>query len=428
MRHYTNKKYNTIAKYALLVIAASLLMVILIFRFGTLLNILGKIMQVLMPVIWGFVLAFLLNPIMKNLEKFMYKYMFKKKKRSKLVRAVSVTLTCIIFVTLLTGLLYVVIPELVRSVTTIFENITDWAAQISNWITKLFKDNEELQHKLQDKLSSYTNDLTALFTTLQPLLENIQSGALGFLSFIKNFFLGFIVSIYLLASKEVLLAQIKKILLANFRKRTCEKVFTISSQANKIFSGFLIGKIIDSIIIGIITFILMTILDMPYVIMISVIVGVTNIIPFFGPFIGAIPSAMLILLSSGSLKELVIFAVMILAIQQFDGNILGPSILGSSTGLPAIWVLISLFIGGGLFGFAGMVLAVPTCAVIYDLTRTAVANKLREKKLPTATEDYIGDVEHLYKKPAASQKPLTLEQLAEIEIPSSDEVNEANKN
>lgn len=428
MRHYTNKKYNTIAKYALLVIAASLLMVILIFRFGTLLNILGKIMQVLMPVIWGFVLAFLLNPIMKTLEKFMYKYMFKKKKRSKLVRAVSVTLTCIIFVTLLTGLLYVVIPELVRSVTTIFENITDWAAQISNWITKLFKDNEELQHKLQDKLSSYTNDLTALFTTLQPLLENIQSGALGFLSFIKNFFLGFIVSIYLLASKEVLLAQIKKILLANFRKRTCEKVFTISSQANKIFSGFLIGKIIDSIIIGIITFILMTILDMPYVIMISVIVGVTNIIPFFGPFIGAIPSAMLILLSSGSLKELVIFAVMILAIQQFDGNILGPSILGSSTGLPAIWVLISLFIGGGLFGFAGMVLAVPTCAVIYDLTRTAVANKLREKKLPTATEDYIGDVEHLYKKPAASQKPLTLEQLAEIEIPSSDEVNEANKN
>lgn len=428
MRHYTNKKYNTIAKYALLVIAASLLMVILIFRFGTLLNILGKIMQVLMPVIWGFVLAFLLNPITKTLEKFMYKYMFKKKKRSKLVRAVSVTLTCIIFVTLLTGLLYVVIPELVRSVTTIFENITDWAAQISNWITKLFKDNEELQHKLQDKLSSYTNDLTALFTTLQPLLENIQSGALGFLSFIKNFFLGFIVSIYLLASKEVLLAQIKKILLANFRKRTCEKVFTISSQANKIFSGFLIGKIIDSIIIGIITFILMTILDMPYVIMISVIVGVTNIIPFFGPFIGAIPSAMLILLSSGSLKELVIFAVMILAIQQFDGNILGPSILGSSTGLPAIWVLISLFIGGGLFGFAGMVLAVPTCAVIYDLTRTAVANKLREKKLPTATEDYIGDVEHLYKKPAASQKPLTLEQLAEIEIPSSDEVNEANKN
>lgn len=428
MKHYTNKKYNTIAKYALLVIAASLLMVITIFRFGTLLRIFNEIIRVLMPAIWGFVLAFLLNPIMKTLERFMYKYIFKKKKRSKLVRTISVALTCLIFVALVVGLLYVVIPELVRSITTIFDNISGWADQISNWITKLFKNNEEIQQTLIDKLKVYTNDLTALFTTLQPLLENIQSGAIGFLSFIKNFFLGFIVSIYLLASKETLLAQIKKILLAVFSKRSCEKIFGISSQANKIFSGFLIGKIIDSVIIGIITFILMTILKMPYTIMISVIVGVTNIIPFFGPFIGAIPSAMLILLSSNSLKEVVIFSVMILAIQQFDGNILGPSILGSSTGLPAIWVLISIFIGGGLFGFPGMVLAVPTCAVIYDLTRTAVADKLRSKKLPTATDDYIGDVEHLYKRPHPDKKPLTPEELAAIDIPAADLVNEAKNN
>lgn len=425
MKLYTNKRYNTLAKYVLLIIAITMLMILAIINIRGIKASLGELLRVLSPVIWGFVIAFLLNPIMKNLEKFMYRYIFKKKSRSKLVRTISITVTCIVFVTMIAGLLYVIIPELINSVTTIFDNITIWAEQISTWITKLFKNNTKIQDALLKKLNDYTKDLTSIFTTLKPVIENIQSGAIGFLSFVKNFLLGFIVSVYLLASKETLIAQAKKIIIACFKKPTCERIFSISSQTNKVFSGFLIGKIIDSIIIGLITFILMTILQMPYTIMISVIVGVTNIVPFFGPFIGAIPSAMLILLSSGSLKEVVIFSIMILCIQQFDGNILGPSILGSSTGLPAIWVLISLFVGGGLFGFAGMVLAVPTCAVIYDLTRTYVSNRLKAKKMPVATADYIGDVGHLYKKPTAPKKPLTPDELEKIEIPSADEVNEA---
>lgn len=425
MKLYTNKRYNTLAKYVLLIIAITMLMILAIINIRGIKAYLGELLRVLSPVIWGFVIAFLLNPVMKNLEKFMYRYIFKKKSRSKLVRTISITVTCIVFVAMIAGLLYVVIPELINSVTTIFDNITIWAEQISTWITKLFKNNAKIQDALLKKLSDYTKDLTSIFTTLKPVIENIQSGAIGFLSFVKNFLLGFIVSVYLLASKETLIAQTKKIVIACFRKPTCERIFSISSQANKVFSGFLIGKIIDSIIIGLITFVFMTILRMPYTIMISVIVGVTNIVPFFGPFIGAIPSAMLILLSSGSFKEVVIFSIMILCIQQFDGNILGPSILGSSTGLPAIWVLISLFVGGGLFGFAGMVLAVPTCAVIYDLTRTYVSNRLKAKKMPVATADYIGDVGHLYKKPKPPKKPLTPEELEKIEIPSADEVNEA---
>lgn len=425
MKLYTNKRYNTIAKYVLLIIAITMLMILAIINIRGIKASVGELLRVLSPVIWGFVIAFLLNPIMKNLEKFLYRYIFKKKSRSKLVRTISITVTCIVFVTMIAGLLYVVIPELINSVTTIFDNITIWAEQISTWITKLFKNNAKIQDALLKKLNDYTKDLTSIFTTLKPVIENIQSGAIGFLSFVKNFLLGFIVSVYLLASKETLIAQAKKIIIACFKKPTCERIFSISSQTNKVFSGFLIGKIIDSIIIGLITFILMTILQMPYTIMISVIVGVTNIVPFFGPFIGAIPSAMLILLSSGSFKEVVIFSIMILCIQQFDGNILGPSILGSSTGLPAIWVLISLFVGGGLFGFAGMVLAVPTCAVIYDLTRTYVSNRLKAKKMPVATADYIGDVGHLYKKPTAPKKPLTPDELEKIEIPSADEVNEA---
>lgn len=425
MNNYTNKKYNTIVKYALLVVGLSLLMIVTVLKMNSIMNAVDKILAVLSPVIWGCVIAFLLNPIMKQLERFFFRFIFKKQNHKKFVRFISLSLSCILFVAIISGLLYIVIPEIINSITTIFENIAVWVEQLTGWVTKLFKNNKDIQDKLISKINTYSNDFSALFDTVKPIIENIQSGAIGFLSFVKNFLLGFIVSIYILASKERHLGQIRKIILAYFKRKTCERIFTISSQANKVFTGFIIGKIIDSAIIGVITFICMTILDMPYIIMISVIVGVTNIIPFFGPFIGAIPSALLILLSSGSLKEVIIFCVMILAIQQFDGNILGPSILGNSTGLPAIWVLISLFVGGGLFGFAGMVLAVPTCAVIYDLSKTAVSQKLRIKKLPVETEEYSGDIKHFYKPKKSSKKPLTAEELAAIEIPSCEQTNEA---
>lgn len=426
MKIYKNKKYNTIVLYAILVIAISALMIVAIFKFNSLVKILSEIVRVMMPVIWGIVIAFLLNPIMKLSEKFLYRFVFKKRqKRSKLVRTISLLFTCILFIALVTGLLYILIPELISSITNIFDNVTIWTEQVSNWITELFKNNQNIQNILLDKLKDYTNDINNLITTFKPVLDNIQSGAIELLSFIKNFLLGFIISIYLLASKETLFAQIKKVLFATRKKEKCEKIFSLSSQINRVFSGFLIGKIIDSVIIGIITFIVMTILDLPYIVMISVIVGVTNVIPFFGPFIGAIPSALLVLLSSGSVKEVVIFCIMILLIQQFDGNILGPAILGSSTGLPAVWVLISILIGGGLFGFVGMVLAVPTCAVIYDLARTSIQNNLSKKKMPVETDDYYENVEHFYSKSNISKTQITPEMLNEMEIPSAEEVNEA---
>lgn len=426
MKYFKNKRYNAIVMYAVLLIIVCALILVAIFRFDGLVKILGEIVKVLMPVILGIVIAFLLNPLMMIIEKFLYRFVFKKKKkRSKLVRTISLTITCILFIAFVSGLLYVIIPEIINSITTIFDNVSVWADQISKWITELFKNNQNIQNILLEKLKEYTKDINNLITTFKPVLDNIQSGAIGVLSFIKNFLLGFIISIYLLASKENLFAQIKKIVIATNKKEKSEKIFSLSAQINRVFSGFLIGKIIDSLIIGIITFVVMTILDLPYIVMISVIVGVTNVIPFFGPFIGAIPSALLVLLSSGSLKEVIIFSIMILAIQQFDGNILGPAILGSSTGLPAVWVLISILIGGGLFGFTGMVLAVPTCAVIYDLTRTSIESKLAKKKLPVKTGDYFNDISHLYSTPTKGRKAITPEALTEIEIPSADEVNEA---
>ena len=225
----------------------------------------------------------------------------------------------------------------------------------------------------------------------------------------------------MLCSKEKLLAQFKKIIIAVTKKRTCEKVMAGFEQANSVFSGFITGKIIDSIIIGLICFIVLTIMSMPYATMISVMIGITNIIPFFGPLIGAVPTSLLILLVDP--KKFIIFVVFVVVLQQFDGNILGPKILGDSTGLPGFWVLMSLILFGGIFGFGGMILAVPTTALLYSFIRGSVEEKLRNKKLPTSTDYYMKDVQHLYKKPP-ERTPLTAEELLALDIPSIDEVNE----
>jgi predicted PurR-regulated permease PerM len=256
---------------------------------------------------------------------------------------------------------------------------------------------------------------------MQPMLEDLVSGAWGVVTFLKDFLLGFIVSLYMLCNKETLLAQIKKSIISLTKKKTCSKIMSVASQANKVFSGFIMGKIIDSIIIGLLCFIGLTLMNMPYNILIAVIVGVTNIIPFFGPLIGAVPSTFLMLIVDP--KKAILLAVFILILQQFDGNILGPKILGDSTGLPGFWVLVSLIICGGLFGFIGMVLAVPVFALLYSFTRSFVENRLRRKKLPVTTEYYKQDIEHLYAKPD-KKKPMTAQELEEMVIPSADEVNE----
>ena len=232
------------------------------------------------------------------------------------------------------------------------------------------------------------------------------------------------ISVYLLARKESFAKQSKKILYAILPETPYRRTLRAVAEADRIFSGFVRGKLLDSLIIGILCFICCSIFKFPYTPIISVFVGVTNIIPIFGPFLGAIPSAFLILLVSP--KQCLYFILFIIALQQFDGNILGPKILGDSTGLPGFWVLVSLFFFGNLFGFIGMVIAVPTFALLYTFTRESVVQRLRKKKLPVDTDYYMEDVEHLYKK-NEKRIPLTPEQLDAMVIPSADEVNEVNR-
>lgn len=419
MKIVPNKKYNTVALYAALVIAANVLLIVAILKFDAIASVFGTLMSVLSPVIWGLIIAFLMNPIMVNTEK-----LFKKKKEGssgKLMRAFSVTIASLVFLGIVVGLLVIVVPELVESIKNLFNNMGDLRNKLENWIKNTFSNYPSLVETATEKIDAFTKDASVIFEKIQPMMDDLVSGAWDVLSFIKDFVLGFIVSIYMLCNKETLLAQIKKTIVSITKKSTCAKIMNISSQANKVFSGFITGKIIDSIIIGLLCFIGLTLMGMPYNIMIAVIVGVTNIIPFFGPIIGAVPSTLLMLIVDP--KKAILLFIFILILQQFDGNILGPKILGDSTGLPGFWVLVSLIICGGLFGFAGMVLAVPMFALLYSFTRSWVENKLKIKKLPVTTEYYKQDIEHLYAKPE-KKKPLTVEELEKIVIPSADEVNE----
>ena len=380
MKLYTNKKYTTIAVYAIIVIAVNVVIVTAIFKFDAILNILGKLLSVMMPIIWGLGLAFLMNPLMVSIER-LYQKIVKKPKRPKLVRAVSVTLAAVIFLGIIVGIFAIVIPEFVNSFNNIVDNFSNLIKNAETWLNKLFKNYPQIQKFLNDQISNFGSDLSKI----QPMLQNIVDSAAGVVNVLYNFVLGFIVSIYLLLGKETHIAQTKKILFAKFRKNTADRILHFGTDANLVFSGFITGKLIDSFIIGIICFIGLTIIGMPYNVMISVIVGVTNIIPFFGPLIGAVPSALLIFLSDEP-KMVIWLILFIFLLQQFDGNILGPKILGGSTGLPAIWVMIALFIGGGLFGFIGMLLGVPTFALIYKLTREHINDKLKRKKMPVDTQ------------------------------------------
>lgn len=422
MKFYSNKKYNTIAIYAILVIAVSMLMVIAIFKFSTIAAIVKKILSILTPVFWGMALAFLLNPLMNTVEKTLKNYVIKKP-HPKLTRAISVATTVVFFIAVVCGLLYIVIPAFADSISSMTDNAKVIYNKLYDWTERFLSDNPELESIVKHKIDDFTSNLNSLFDKVQPMVDNVLSGAWSFVNVLMDFALGFIVSIYILVSKETLQAQFKKLFVASFKRTTCTKIFRLSTMCCKTFGNFLTGKIIDSLIIGIMCFFGCWILDIPYYVLIAVIVGITNVIPYFGPFIGAIPCAALVLFVEPS--KCIVFVIFIFILQQFDGNILGPKILGGVTGLPTFWVLVALFVGGGLFQAIGLLLAVPTCSVVYELVKESTRNKLRKKNLPTETKDYISDISLIYAHTEKTELP-TADELESMVIPSAEDVNEVN--
>lgn len=330
----------------------------------------GTLAGILMPFIIGGVIAYILTPICNYLERKLSRGLSKKKNGAKIAGGLSILLTLLLAILVIVVLLLLVIPALVESIQSILLQIPDSMEAFQRWALGQAGNNETLQNYINDLTEAVSINLpewlsSAILPYLQTMIGSVSAGVAGFVSIIYNLLIGIVVSIYVLGNRKTFARQGTKLIYSIFRKKWADAVLEEFRFANRMFSGFISGRLLDSLIIGMICFVGMLIFKIPNAVLISVIVGITNILPFFGPWIGAIPSFLLILMAD-PIKS-IDFLVFVLILQQFDGNILGPRILGDKTGLSSFWVLFAILLFGGLFGFIGMIIGVPVFAVIYDI-------------------------------------------------------------
>lgn len=385
---------------AFIVICFSIMFYLLLTKMPAIGNGISRLIDVLMPIIIGSVIAYLLLPVYNSFYSGIYKKLnvrngMQKKTVVYISKTLSTALSLLLFVLVLAGLVLMAGPQIVQSIKDIVRSVPSNIDNITVWATEVFKDYPEIQIMTMQAMDSLENSLLGIvrefiMPSVNTVITGITNGLISIFGFMLDAAIGLIVCIYVLNGKETFSAQGKKFVYSLFETDHANRIIEDTREIHKIFSGYISGKLLDSLIIGMISFFALSFMKMPYAVMISVIVGVTNVIPFFGPFIGAIPSAVIIFTMS-PLKSLY-FCIYILVIQQIDGNIIGPKILGNSTGLPSFWVLFAITIGGGFFGFAGMLLGVPVFAVICMFISKAVEHSLERRHLPSETDDYI-DVE-----------------------------------
>ncbi len=362
-----DKNFSNQLAWALFKAAAlSILLFFFLSKLDTIKVGVNVVMGVLMPFIIGGVIAYILKPMCNFFERHL------KKKLPRQAHGLSVVLALAAAVLAVGALFLMVIPSLFQSIYTIALMIPDSVQSLSNWLLTYFGDNEVLSNYISGLTGELSSTLTgwlsgSVLPGLQTLIGSVATGVGSLITLCKNFVIGIIVAIYLLLGRKKFAQQAQKLVRSIFKKKWADAILEEVTFADRMFSGFIGGRIYDSLIVGVICFVGMLLLGIPYPGLVSVIVGVTNIIPFFGPFIGAVPSFLLILIVK-PVKAL-IFLVFVVILQQFDGNILGPRILGNVTGLSSFWVLFSILFFGGIFGFVGMLIGVPVFAVIYDVAR-----------------------------------------------------------
>ncbi len=391
-------------------ISLSIIFFFLIYRFDGFGDAISTLTGILMPFIYGAVIAYLLKPVCNTIEAFLRRFIPEKMKG--LINALSVTFTILFGLLLIYALCMMIIPQLITSVTTLYYTAQANITKFMYWANHLefIEKNEQIMELLNSAYAALNTNLdTWIKNTLLPSMQNILSGAaLGVLNVVvvlKNLIIGIIVAVYMLASRKRFVQQGKMVLYSVVKPRWASLITEEVKYADRMFGGFINGKILDSAIIGLLCYIGCLIFKFPSALLVSVIIGVTNVIPFFGPFIGAIPATLLILIQS-PIKALW-FVLFVLVLQQLDGNIIGPKILGNTTGLSSFWVLFAILLFGGLWGFVGMIVGVPLFAVIYDVIKKLVIHGLQrnqELTLLNSYHDQFGDpTDDAAAQPAAPQ-------------------------
>ena len=399
-RHFRwDKKYLYWGVTAFCVIAAAILFYMALNYLPLLRQGLASLLHILSPFIWGLVICYLLTPFMRLVEKKLFgplsKKLYKNSKRSdgsRFARSMSVLLSELFLLAVLTALVCLIIPQLYSSLQNMVANSPMYIETASRWITQLLEDFPEIEQYVSQTLGQVNTSLmdwiqNTVLPKLGSLISNVTSGVYYAIMGVYNLVIGIIVSVYVLSNLEQFGASAKRILYSVFSVDIAKKILEGLEFTDRTFMGFINGKLLDSAIIGLICYIVCSILRMPYALLVSVIVGVTNIIPFFGPFIGAVPSSIIILLVNP--VKCLIFIAFIILLQQLDGNIIGPKILGSSVGINGFWVMFSIILGAGLFGFWGMLLGVPVFVIIYAVITGSVTRKLKRSDLPWEAADYM---------------------------------------
>lgn len=411
MRYKWDKKYLYWGITAFAVIVAAMFFRSMFFTDSkepnVIISFFTKLMGALSPVFYGFAFAYLLNPIENFFEKKVYMRLAHKRmvkndpnheygneamiKTKKWSRVFGVTCAMLILLLVITGIILIIVPQLISTIQGLVGNMQGYFNEAREWVNNQLVDYPEAQEWLNNSLdNAFDTIMDWLNDTIMPQMTDIiatfTGGLITVIQVFMNIFFGLVIAIYFLYSKELFAAQLKKLLYSISTPRYGNAVVRNLREVHKTFGGFLSGKIIDSLIIMILFFIILTVFNFPYAALCSVLMGIFNIIPVFGPFIGAVPCALLVLLEDP--LYFIYFVIVVIVVQQLDGNVIGPMVLGESTGLSSFWIIFALLVGQSIFGFIGLIIGIPLFAVIYAIVRSRVGRKLEGRGLPKDSNVY----------------------------------------
>ena len=386
------KRYLKIGITGAAILASGILCAFVLFKMPVIISILKGITEILKPFLYGVVFAYLLAPLCNKIEEKLFQIFPKAKtKARRFICFIAIVISLCVAIAVIWLIIMMIIPQVWDSVMKIIQMVPQKLIVVNNWIEHMLENQPELQAYFEEFSSQAESNIDSLLNVdtiqkVQSIIHSLSVQLFGVLGVVKNIFLGLLISAYLLGSRKLFGAQAGLILHGVFSDKWAKIIEEEIRYTDKMFNGFLVGKIIDSAIIGLLCFAGTSIMGFEAPAFISVIIGITNIIPFFGPFIGAIPCGLLLLLENP--MHCLYFIIFIFVLQQLDGNVIGPKILGNTTGVSSFWVLFAILLFGGMWGVVGMVIGVPLFAVIYDIIRKLVYRGLRKHKRESMITDY----------------------------------------
>lgn len=386
------KRYLKIGITGAAILASGILCAFVLFKMPVIISVLKGITEILKPFLYGVVFAYLLAPLCNKIEEKLFQFFPKAKaKARRFICFIAIVISLCVAIAVIWLIIMMIIPQVWDSVMKIIQVVPQKLIVVNNWIEHMLENQPELQAYFEEFSSQAESNIDSLLNVdtiqkVQSIINSLSVQLFGVLGVVKNIFLGLLISAYLLGSRKLFGAQAGLILHGVFSDKWAKIIEEEIRYTDKMFNGFLVGKIIDSAIIGLLCFAGTSIMGFEAPAFISVIIGITNIIPFFGPFIGAIPCGLLLLLENP--MHCLYFIIFIFVLQQLDGNVIGPKILGNTTGVSSFWVLFAILLFGGMWGVVGMVIGVPLFAVIYDIIRKLVYRGLRKHKRESMITDY----------------------------------------